>query len=164
MTRLRRVFVLAASLLVGCATSPPFPLEGTDLSLTPIEAVQRPEALRGQRVVWGGMIVANHNLESATELEVLAYPLDHAARPKLNARPLRRFLISYPGYLESVDYAPGRLVTAIGSFERLRPGKVGKTSYDYPVLAAGRLHLWPRNYGAADSGVRFGVGVGVIVH
>lgn len=149
--------------LGGCATVPPLDLEGVDRALTPVQATARPGEVRGQRVLWGGVIVGARNLTDGTELEVLAYPLTGAGKPDRNADPSRRFLLAHSGYLEPVDYAPGRLVTAVGRVAGTREGKVGETPYTYPVLSADQLHLWPPEAARrTDPSVHFGVGIGVI--
>lgn len=94
---------------------------------------------------------------------MLAYPLTRTGKPDRNRDPIRRFLLIHPGYLEPVDYAPGRMVSAVGEVTGTREGSVGETPYTYPVLAAARLHLWPPEATRrADPSVQFGVGIGVI--
>lgn len=160
-TVLLSVFLIAAA--SGCATTPPLDIAGVDRDVTPLQATTRPAEARGQRVLWGGVIVASRNLASGTELEVLAYPLTTAGKPDRNADPTRRFLLSHAGYLEPVDYGPGRLVSAVGTVAGTRDGKVGETPYTYPLLEAEQVHLWPREPARrTDPAVRFGIGVGVI--
>lgn len=162
MRTLRFVPILIAA-LAACATTPPLDLAGVNRELTPAEAQAHPQEAQGQRVLWGGVIVGARNLAKGSELEVLGYPLTSSGKPDRNADPLRRFLITYPGYLEPVDYAPGRLVSAVGQVSGTREGAVGEMPYTYPVLATEQLHLWPPEAARrTDPAVRFGVGIGVI--
>lgn len=155
--------VVAIAAVTGCATTPPLDLTGVDREVTPVQAMAQPGEARGQRVLWGGVIVGSRNLTSGTELEVLAYPLTSAGKPDRNADPTRRFLLTHAGYLEPVDYGPGRLVSAVGKVAGAREGKVGETPYTYPLLEAEQVHLWPRESARrTDPSVHFGVGVGVI--
>ena len=71
---------------------------------------------------------------------------------------LGRFLVIQQGYLESVDYAPGRLVTITGQFTDTREGEVGSADYVYPVIEAEQIFLWSNNVGANQPTVHFGFG------
>lgn len=166
MRRIRRTIASSALLLLtACATTPPLDLSGADSTLTPDAAVANIDGARGRRVAWGGTIVATHNLKNATEIEVLGYPLQKSGQPDVEAKAQHRFLIARMGYLESADYRSGRLVTAVGEVTGTRRGKVGEASYEYPVLQADELYLWPtESVGRGRSNVQFGIGIGVIVH
>jgi outer membrane lipoprotein len=120
-------------------------------------------AVKDRRVQWGGTIVGTTNLRDATQIEVLGYPLEESGRPDTARGALRRFLVLYNGYLESVDYAPGRLLTAVGSITKAREGKVGGSDYLYPVVAAEQIYLWPseRYYDYRQPVFHFGIGVGI---
>ncbi len=156
---------LAALLLVGCATGPGISTTDTDQSITPRDAVAEIDVLRGNKVLWGGMIVNSTNFEDSTRLEVLAYPLDGAQRPDTDAQPHGRFLVVKPGYLETVDYSQGRLITVKGTITKARKGKINEANYIYPVIASNRLYLWPQQDTAENRGrwgVNFGFGIGVV--
>lgn len=161
----RRWTVLCASALLslaGCAATPAFDTQGVDRSITPSAAKANPKAVRGKRVLWGGVIIATTNLEQRTQIEMLAYPLDGEERPQLSAKPLGRVLVEKSGYLEPVDYAQGRQITALGSLQGTQDGRVGQSQYTYPVLKAQQVHLWAQR----SSGTRthFNFGIGVIFH
>lgn len=152
---------LVLALFSACASAPKFDLTGVDPALTPGRAATNIETVRSQRAVWGGVIVASRNLKDATQIEVLGYPLDRNNKPKQNDPPQHRFLVMHPGYLETADYAQGRLLSAVGTVAGTQEGKVGDARYVYPVLNATRLHVWPRESYARQSEpqIRFGVGV-----
>jgi outer membrane lipoprotein len=156
--------VLLAFVLSGCATGSKFNTAGVDKSVTPGSPTGDILAVKGRRVQWGGTIIGTTNLKDATQIEVLGYPLEDNGRPEIDSAALRRFLVLYNGYLESVDYAPGRLLTAVGSIVEAREGKVGGTNYLYPVVAAEQLYLWPReryyDY-YREPTFHFGIGVGI---
>lgn len=160
-------FFLAIGLLLGaCATTPTFDTLGADTSLIPAEAAQQQDSLAGRPVAWGGVIIQSTNLQDKTRLEILAYPLDSDNRPDTNASPTGRFLAERPGYLETVNYAPGRLVTVVGPLEGTRTGRIGEIEYTYPVIEVRRMQLWrpAAEYYSSEPQVRFGIGVGVLVH
>jgi outer membrane lipoprotein len=161
-----RVSLLAAALAVaGCAAGPQFDTKQYDRRLTPAQAVQRGEQAEGSRVLWGGMIINTSNLDQGTEVEALAYPLGASQRPDTRRTPLGRFIIHSHDYLESVDFAPGRLITVAGPVSGTREGKIGDSRYVYPVVEPETkgLYLWPAGSGQETGNPRFSIGVGVLL-
>mgnify|MGYP001582135438 CR=1 FL=1 len=150
--------VVAAVVLSACATTPPFDLKNVNTATTPSEAVAKLDALRGSRVLWGGVIVNSKNLEKGTQLEILAYPLSERHRPRLDREPLGRFIIEHGGYLETVDYAPGRELSLTGTITGTKEGKIDAASYIYPAVASEQIHLWSKG-GNGEPQFHFGVGV-----
>lgn len=162
MVRTRSILAatVIASALGACAT--PFDVGTADRKTTPQQATADLGAVRGRTVAWGGVIVHAKNLQDATQIEVLGYPLDLDNRPDTKAAPLGRFLALHPGYLETADYNAGRLLSVVGSITETREGTVGEARYVYPVLAATRLHLWPKEtQQPADTQFHFGIGIGI---
>ena len=153
--------MFALALVSACASAPKFDLTGVDPALTPGRAVANIDTARNQRAVWGGVIVASRNLKDATQIEVLGYPLGSNNKPKQENPPQHRFLVMHPGYLETADYAQGRLLSAVGTVAGTQEGKVGDARYVYPVLNASQLHVWPREsyVGSSEPRIHFGVGV-----
>ena len=111
-------------------------------------------------VLWGGVLLGASNLDDSTQLEVLAYPLDRRQRPMTGRDSAGRFLILADGYLETLDYADGRLVTVLGAREGVREGRVGDAPVVWPVVRSEQLHLW-RDGAAANERPRFTFGLGV---
>lgn len=148
--------------LAACATTPPIDTTGTDTSLTPDKALNGIQAAQGRRVAWGGMIINTRNLKDVTEIEVLGYPLSSDGKPNRSAPAQHRFLLVHDGYLETSDYRSGRLVSAAGTIQGIRNGKVGEAPYAYPTLHADQLYLWPNEEPRQSPNVNFGVGIGVI--
>lgn len=121
---------------VGCP-----PLSG-DPSFTPTRVVSNPDLL-GERVTWGGtFVLARHGVDT-TELEIVAFPLDACGRPLRQRAPLGRFVLVYPGFLETADLRAGRGVTATGELIGLREGSVGETRYRYPLVEDASPRIWP---------------------
>ncbi|WP_127478677.1 Slp family lipoprotein [Sulfurivermis fontis] len=158
-----RPFLIAAVLLglTACAGGPRYDTRAATTDLTAAQVSAAPGTHLGTQVIWGGVIVATRNLTDYTEIEVLAYPLDRNQRPDTGSGEQGRFLARYSGYLESVDYAPGRRLTARGRVEQTVAGKVGDAPYTFPLLQAADIYLWPRD-GSAPSGPQFQFGIGVI--
>jgi outer membrane lipoprotein len=160
-----RICVLPVALLLSaCASTPAFDTGGVDRSLTPQNAATSPQQATGKQVQWGGVILSTINLEDSTQVEVLAYPLDANARPLSDSNPLGRFILERAGRLEPANYAEGRRITAVGTVTGTRAGQVGDSDYNYPVVSARQLYLWPPGQGS--DGVRvfgyigFGAGSG----
>jgi outer membrane lipoprotein len=146
----------------GCAsTKPRFETSGINTAITP-QMASRDTLEQGPEVLWGGVIVNSSNLTDATQLEILAYPLDDKQRPNTDRPPIGRFLALSPGYLETADYAQGRLITIRGRAHETAVGKIGDANYTYPVVEIIDSQLWKRDeYArpAAQPRVNFGIGV-----
>ncbi len=149
--------------LSACAGNPRFDRDQYEEAITPAQAAGNADTLQGQGVLWGGLIIAASNLENHGEIEVLAYPLDRRQQPDTSRTPLGRFIISTDDYLETIDYAEGRLLTAAGRLSTTREGRIGDARYVYPVLetAAEHIELWPSD-GRVRSEPRFNFGLGIM--
>jgi outer membrane lipoprotein len=154
--------LIAVTLLVAACVTP-YDIGGANPRITPQETAKDVSGMLNRNVAWGGLIAAAKNLKDTTELEVVGYPLDSENRPNRDAAPTGRFIVIHAGYLETADYAPGRLITAVGLFTGTRSGTVGEAKYVYPVLKASRMKLWPTpDASRSEPSVHFGVGVGII--
>ena len=162
-TFLTLLLCLATAALCACATTPPFSREylaEVDPTMTPEEAVE--EGIKDTQVLWGGTIISSENRSDQTIITVLYYPLDKSQRPQVEKTPASRFKIVYPGYLETMLYAPDREITVHGTLQNSMVGKVGDAPYHFAVVKADKVYLWPLR--SNDSKVRFGIGVGIGVH
>ena len=148
-------------LLTGCASRPEFDTAQVDRSLTPQSVIAEPESSRGKTMLWGGTILDTRNLKEITQIEILAYPLNSNYRPQLENKPLGRFIINHPGYLEPTTYAQGRQLTVLGKVSGSQSGKVGESLYTYPVISGEQLHLWLPSSERSRTSVHFGVGIGL---
>jgi outer membrane lipoprotein len=146
-------------LLAGCASTPVFDVTQVDNSLIPKNVAAEPSAYLGKSVLWGGIILDTKNLSDSTQVEVLAYPLSRDQRPQSNNRPLGRFLINQEGFLDPAIYAQGQNLTVLGSVDNNQQGKVGESSYTYPVINAEQLQLWSAQI---ENQTRFSFGLGVV--
>ena len=112
-------------------------------------------------VLWGGIILKTSNQAEQTQIELMAYPLDGRQRPRPHRDAHGRFLINHSGYLDPVDFAPGRAVTVSGSVSEIVVGLVGEAEYTYPTLQAKQLHLWNQRTTVSRPAFSFGIGIGI---
>lgn len=157
-TRLVSLF-FSLLLLVACADLPKFDTREVDKSLLPTQVAADIKNFKGKAVMWGGTILSGTNFKDRSRLEVLAYPVDKDGWPERDQKPLGRFILSQKGYLETADYATGRLITVVGTVSGVEQGKIGETAYTYPVVQSRQLHLWSRMDRKSDTGFHFGIGV-----
>lgn len=146
--------------LAGCAASP-LNTEGVNRTLTP-NMISNSALHQDSKVLWGGMIISTQPRQNATRIEVLAYPMD-GQQPDQYATPLGRFMLDKPGFLEPAEFATGRWISAVGQIKGIQPGKVGEASYDFPLIEAQQLHLWPTAGAPSDTRttIHFGIGIGI---
>lgn len=153
-------WLIFSVLLVSACARPVFEAPEGATALTPAGAVEDLPRAEGRRVIWGGRVVGSRNLQESTELVVLGVTLSRSQRPQARGEPMGRFIVRYPGYLETVEYAPGRLVTVDGRVTGLETRPVGEARYQYPLVRAEAVHLWPETEDDG-SGFQFGVGIGI---
>lgn len=151
----------AALLLAACAPAPIYQRAPGTLHAMPSAVAQAPERYDHASVIWGGRIVKVTNLAHRTEIELLAYPLNSAQQPQTDEGAGSRFIAVVQGYLEPLDYPPGRLMTISGHLKGTRTGKVGAASYTFPLVKTSQYHLWTaKELRSPLSHIHIGIGVG----
>jgi outer membrane lipoprotein len=156
----RFLLLTLITLLASCATKPVFDTSQVNRSLSPRSVVAEPDLSHGDTALWGGTILDTRNLEQATQIEVLGYPLSSSDRPLEDSKPLGRFIIRHDGFLEPTDYAQGRQLSVLGQISDNQTGNVGDSTYIYPVINAEALQLWSKEGKYSGTTFHFGVGVG----
>ena len=132
-------------LLTGCVSSQvPQAIREAPTRPVSISQVQHePDRFLNWRVRWGGTIVAVHNRERTTEIEVLSRPLSSNGKPREKGAGQGRFIALLAGFADPAEYPEKRLVTVTGRLARVQTRAVGEYPYPYPVLAVEQSHLWP---------------------
>jgi starvation-inducible outer membrane lipoprotein len=125
--------------MVACGTAP---RKGPLDYPTPARPAARGAHYQGQVVEWGGVITGGGNRADGSWLEILAYPLSAEGRPLLDMEPLGRFRAFRATYIETADFAPGRVATVRGPLRGSEAGQVGSAGYDFPLIEAQGLRLW----------------------
>lgn len=152
------LYLCLVGLLASCASTPVFDTSDVDRTLNPKVVIAEPELSLDKLVLWGGTILDTQNLKDFTQIEVLSYPLDSSDRPRLDQKPLGRFIIRNSGYLEPEHFSQGRRLSVLGKVGEKMSGKVGNSDYIYPLIHAQQLQLWsPR--GQTRSNFQFGFGI-----
>lgn len=158
----RLIILLAACLAVAACATSPLDTSRVNSRATPTQVAESTPKQRGTRVQWGGHIVSVTNRDRSTLLEVLSYPLARDGLPNTYRKPTGRFILRRRGFLEPQDYAPGRLVTVVGTVQSLTRTSVGQTELVVPLVRAEQLKLWEDRYNRRAR-PRLGLGVGISV-
>lgn len=146
------------SLLSACTTAP-MNIEGVNRTLTPNQ-VSHATPHQNSKVIWGGMIISTRPMQNATRIEVLGYPLN-GQEPDRYATALGRFMLDKAGYLEPAEFATGRWISVVGIVKSIVPGKVGEASYNFPLIEAQQIHLWPDPSPPSETRTRIQFGIGI---
>ncbi len=101
-----------------------------------------PDAYRGRVVLWGGEIIESKNLKEGTRVVVLQKDLNRWGRPKESNKSQGRFIVLYPGYLDTAIYRRDREVTVAGEVIGQEGLPIDEIEYTYPVLSPRGIHLW----------------------
>ena len=144
--------------LVACA--PPPVLKPTQAQeIAPDMAAAMPDLYRGAEILWGGRIVEVRNRADASEIVIVAYPLDSRQRPRPKEPSQGRFIAVLEGYVESYDYPHDRFLTVSGKVDGSLGENVDEQPYVYTLVRAEGLHLWPAGFENSAPQVHFSIGV-----
>ncbi len=147
--RVRALFALGLLVLIlwGCVSAfPEDALRTVNRGITVGDLRQDPAAYVGQRVILGGEVLATRPRVGETEIELLARRLGGDDSPERGDRSEGRVLVRTAEFLDPAVYAAGRRLTVIGAVTGAEERKIGDLPYRYPVIAAERMRLWPREY------------------
>lgn len=143
---MRVIVLLAAALASGCASTafPPELTRSVNRTLTVAELRSDPRAHRGAHVILGGEIVGTVPKPGETEITVVSRRLGGGDIPERSDRTEGRFLVRSRDFLDPAIYAPGRLLTVLGTVSGNEERRVGDLPYAYPIISAERIKLWPK--------------------
>lgn len=139
---LARMMPIIAFLLTGCVTIPDAiksnsPTPQQDLA----RVMTQPALFVGQEARFGGRVINISNHQGATQLEIVAHPLDEGARPIFNLPSTGRIYADLPGFVEPDDFR-GRYVTVVGNIKGTKQGQIGKVDYLYLVVSVRGVQRW----------------------
>lgn len=132
------------ALLSACSTHIPpeikQPLEGSPV----VEQVRdHVDDYLSQKVRWGGIILQIENKHNASELTIIALPLNEDGKPQNSDHSPGRFIAVIDEFVEPLVYSPERNITVTGKILRAETRKIGEFPYEYPVVQVEHYHLWP---------------------
>ena len=136
--------LLFGMVVAGCAGKAPKalgePIEGMP---TQGAAQAAPDRYAGRQVRWGGEILSVQNTSGFTDIEIYGRPLAGNAEPRPDGGDGVRFIARLPGFLDPVEYAPGKRLTVRGLLRSTITQPVGEFPYRYPLVMVEASHLWP---------------------
>lgn len=141
----RFAFILLLLVITSCAPalSKHIRSQATpDISFPDLQASV--EKYEGRVVIFGGYILNTANNQDGTVLTILQAPLDSANKPVSADSSQGRFLVLSKKFLDPEIYSKGRKITVGGEVTGARSRTLGNRDYEYPVIEALELHLWPK--------------------
>lgn len=139
----RQLLLVAFVWAGGCASVPEPVREAPLTSPDPAQVRANPGNYAGMTVRWGGVIVAVENEAKESVVQVVSRPLARSTRPQETDESWGRFIVRLKGFIDPVDYAPGREITVIGAVDGVEERNIGTYRYSYPLVRATSYYLWP---------------------
>ncbi|MBX2886976.1 MAG: Slp family lipoprotein [Granulosicoccus sp.] len=94
---------------------------------------------------WGGTIARLENVaDQITEVEVVSRPLRGNGRPLHNDQSEGRFIAVFERFLDPQIVTVGRDITVVGSLSGRKEGRVGDSSYVFPLVAVKEFTYWKK--------------------
>lgn len=135
---------LVPVLFAGCASVPSRQFRQQLGPPIPFQELLEAKAHRDERVVLGGYILETANQAHGTRLTLLHAPLDSRNKPKSQDLSQGRFVVQTDQFLDPAIYTKDRKVTVGGKVWGTMPRPLGNLTYEYPLIKAEELHLWPK--------------------
>jgi len=115
-------------------------------ALTFLQVKAAPDSLKGQAVVFGGVVLTARRLKDGTRIEVLQLPLARSTRPGYDLTQSQgRFIALQREFLDPATVPPGTRITVTGEVSGSITLPLDETDYTYPVIDIKRLHVWSRS-------------------
>ncbi|MEE9125110.1 MAG: Slp family lipoprotein [candidate division NC10 bacterium] len=140
-------FSIVVANLAGCASVVPAQLKERVRSVSFTKLQQAPDTYAGTLVLLGGEVLVVKPRGEGMEIEVLERPLGFRDRPRRDRPPRGRFavLLRPQEGDEQIDkLGPGRLVTVVGEVQGSTTSSSDVPPYNFPLLVARHLHVWPQ--------------------
>ncbi len=138
------VAILISGLLSACGAHIPVEIKQPVKGSPAVEQVyQHVDDYLSQKVRWGGVILQTENKHNASELTIIALPLNKEGKPQSSDHSPGRFIAIIDEFVEPLVYSPEREITVTGKILRTETRKVGEFPYEYPLIKVEHYHLWP---------------------
>jgi outer membrane lipoprotein len=159
-----KLYLLVITLLLtACSSLPPALKDPPAFDLSYPQAISNLDKFKNMPVRWGGKIVEVENEANFSALQILAYPLDSDAYPRLDGTGYGRFVVKSATLLDPAVYTKEALVTVAGNLEGGVERTIGNAKVTLPAVALQQIHLWqPRQdyYDRFYGGFGYGYGGG----
>ena len=140
---MKKLILLLSMVLAGCSTMPPVLKNVSAVDIQLNEVRNNVAGFEGKPVRWGGTIIKVENEDSASRMQILYYPLDSSARPKLDETSQGRFLIQTQKFLDPAIYKKNSKITVTGLLNGTASRRIGKKMLQMPVIDVENDYLWP---------------------
>lgn len=142
-----RVQLYVAILLILLSSCTPFSNEvmqevTRDIAFN--EVIKAPDSLKGESVIWGGVIIETIARKDDSLVIVRQTDLDFQKRPINLDTSAGRFIIRYQGFLDPAIYTKNREVTVVGKIAGKEERPIGDYRYPHPLIDARDLRLWEK--------------------
>jgi len=134
--------LLLTFLIAGCSVISRDIRREVDRTVTLPMVQTTPDAFKGKKVVWGGIILSSKNLADKTVIEVLQTPLDISDMVTDKEHSQGRFLVESSVYLDTYLYKAGREIIVAGIIKGITIQKIGELDYAYPVLEPMQMRVF----------------------
>ena len=118
-----------------------------------------PDVYKGEVVMLGGRIIETKASPSLSELTVLQLAIDNNGRPVNPDQSGGRFIVQAKKLLDPAIFQKDRYLTAVGTLKGSRVRSIGGFQYDYLLVEAIEIKLWPKGTGTSPT-IHLGIGVG----
>ncbi|MBI3399259.1 MAG: Slp family lipoprotein [Deltaproteobacteria bacterium] len=129
-----KLFTTILIFLTGCSVISKDIRCEVDRTITLPMVQANPDALKGKKVIWGGIILSSKNLAEKTVIEVLQTPLDRTDMATDKEQSQGRFFVESPSYVDTFLYKAGKEITVAGIIKGAAIQKIGEMDYTYPIL------------------------------
>lgn len=134
--------LICVALLSACSSLPDSLSTTNESVITDYQQWIETPPNQANEVRLGGIIASVTNLKDKTRIEVVNMPINRAGKPNLNSEPAGRYVGYYNGYLESMAFSQGRLVTLLGVSDGEEKSKVDEYDMTFRVMNIKGFHLW----------------------
>ena len=135
--------------LAACAGSQVVPsdLKDSVVRNVSIKALEtNPEQFTGRPILLGGKVLSAKRLKDGTQLEVLQLPLNRYDAPTTrDMNSQGRFLVLDKSGRDPATFPAGTYITVIGEAAGVKKMPLDDIEYQYPVLQASTLKIWPEH-------------------
>lgn len=132
--------------LAGCASTQDAGGGSDTQAPTFLQVKAAPDSVKGQSVVFGGMVLTARRLKDGTRIEILQLPLDGSMHPGYDLTQSQgRFIALQREFLDPATLPPGTRFTVTGEVSGSITLPLDETDYTYPVIDIKQLHVWPKS-------------------